>query len=225
MFSKTITNSSKFLMMPQSSQNLYFHLGMNADDDGFCEHFAVMRMTDSKPDDLSVLATKNFVHIFDNKVLIVLDWKENNYLRNDRYTPSKYLKLYKEELAQILSEKKQVDLFGIPNGNQMDTQVRLGKDSIYKRESVPLSTLFEEKIKILETHINYQLLVTEKEKFLEYWTQKNHNGKKEYWQMQRVFDVEKRWRTWLRNAEKYMKPKEYKKPVDNSPRGGGFSRI
>jgi hypothetical protein len=73
MFSKTITNSSQFLMMPQSSQNLYFHLGMNSDDDGFCEHFTVMRMTDSKPDDLKILQAKGFVHVFDDRVLVIRD--------------------------------------------------------------------------------------------------------------------------------------------------------
>lgn len=122
MFSKSITNSSQFLMMPQSSQNLYFHLGMNADDDGFCEHFAIMRMTDSKPDDLKVLQAKNFVQVFDDKVLVIIDWKENNYLRSDRYTPSKYLEIYKEELKALSS--------GIPTGNQWDTQDRIGKDRI-----------------------------------------------------------------------------------------------
>ncbi len=124
MFTKKITNSSQFLMMPQSAQSLYFHLGMNADDDGFCEHFTIMRMTDSKPDDLKILAAKKFVQIFDEKVLIILDWKENNYIRSDRYTPSKYLELYKAELKQISS--------GIPVVDEMATQVRLGKDSIGK---------------------------------------------------------------------------------------------
>ena len=117
MFSKSITNSSQFLMMHQSSQNLYFHFGMNADDDGFCEHFPLMRMTDSKPDDLKVLQAKGFVNVFDEKVLIITDWKENNYLRSDRYTPSKYLEIYKEEIKRLSS--------GIPSG---DTgKVRLGK--------------------------------------------------------------------------------------------------
>jgi hypothetical protein len=78
MFSKSITNSSRFLMMPESSQNLYFHLGMNADDDGFCEHFAVMRMVGSKPDDLKILHAKGFVNVFDDHVLVIMDWKENN---------------------------------------------------------------------------------------------------------------------------------------------------
>ena len=140
MFSKTITNSSGFLMMPNSAQNLYFHLGMNADDDGFVEHFAIMRMTESKPDDLKILYAKEFVKIFDDKVLVIKDWKENNYIRSDRYTPSKYLELYKDEIKKI-SEK--IDIggtielpSGIPDDNQVvdkrDTQVRLGKDSIDK---------------------------------------------------------------------------------------------
>ena len=101
MFSKTITNSSRFLMMPSSTQALYFHLGMNADDDGFCEHFTIMRMTDAKPDDLRILQAKGFIKIFDDQVLVILDWRENNAIRKDRYTPSRYLQIYKEELKKI----------------------------------------------------------------------------------------------------------------------------
>jgi len=115
-------------MMPQSSQNLYFHLGMNADDDGFCEHFTIMRMTDSKPDDLKVLVAKKFVQVFDDKVLVVLDWKENNFIRKDRYTPSKYLEIYKKEIKQISD--------GRPLVNQRLTQVRLGKVRLGKVNNI-----------------------------------------------------------------------------------------
>lgn len=111
-------------MMPQSSQNLYFHLGMNADDDGFCEHFSLMRMTDSKPDDLKILQAKGFVSVFDDKVLVIIDWKENNYLRADRYTPSKYLEIYKEEMTRLTS--------GIPvvaSGKVRLGKVREGEDT------------------------------------------------------------------------------------------------
>ena len=116
-------------MMPQSSQNLYFHLGMNADDDGFCEHFTVMRMTESKPDDLSVLQAKHFIKIFDDRILIIRDWKENNYIRSDRYTPSKYLQIYKNELKLLAKESHNS---GIPNVNQMvdPDKIRLDKISI-----------------------------------------------------------------------------------------------
>lgn len=111
-------------MMPSSAQNLYFHLGMNADDDGFCEHFSIMRMTDSKPDDLKVLQAKRFVQVFDDRVLVITDWTENNYIQKDRYTPSKYLEIYKKELKQLSN--------GIQNVYKVDTQVRLGKDRIGK---------------------------------------------------------------------------------------------
>lgn len=136
MFSKEITNSSEFLMMSQSAQNLYFHFGMNADDDGFCEVFTIMRMTDSKPDDLQSLHSRNFIYMIDSKVCIVKDWHENNQLRVDRYKPSKYFEneKYKELYMTIMSEKiKEISIYsgllssGKPIGNQMEPQDRVGK--------------------------------------------------------------------------------------------------
>jgi len=137
MFSKTITNSSQFLMMPSSSQGLYFHLGMNADDDGFCEHFSIMRMTDSKPDDLKILQAKGFVNVFDDRVLVISEWKENNYIQKDRYTASKYLNIYKKELKLLSKSRIDMDTKCIQDVHKEDTQVRLGKvrleeDSIEK---------------------------------------------------------------------------------------------
>lgn len=118
MFSKTITSSSKFLKMPATSRLLYYDLGMNADDDGYVEWFTVIRMTGAAEQDLKVLQANEFVHIFDDLVLMIREWKENNYIRTDRYIPSKYLARYR------------LDTIGIPNDNQMDTQVRIGKDNI-----------------------------------------------------------------------------------------------
>lgn len=150
MFSKTITSSSRFLMMSQSAQNLYFHFGMNADDDGFCEHFGIMRMTDSKPDDLKVLQAKGFVKVFDDRVLVITEWKENNYIQKDRYTPSKYLALYKEELKLLSQENNEC----IQDVSTTDTQVRLGKVRLGKGESTELRSdapfSLEEEIKKLE---------------------------------------------------------------------------
>lgn len=121
MFSKTITSSSSFLMMPPTSRLLYYDFGMSADDDGFVEHFTIMRMTEAKPDDLRVLEARGFVKVFDDKVLLISDWKENNYIQKDRYTPSKYLEMYGS---------------GTPDVYRMDTQVRLGKDRLLTSELV-----------------------------------------------------------------------------------------
>lgn len=150
MFSKTITNSSQFLMMPSSSQNLYFHIGMNADDDGFCEHFAVMRMTDSKPDDLKILQAKGFVNVFDDRVLIILDWKENNYLRPDRYTPSKYLDVYRKELKRLSSGIPKVDTGKDRLGEDREGKEKKETVTIVAKSDTPFS-LKEEIEKLYES--------------------------------------------------------------------------
>ena len=120
MFNKSITNSSKFLKMPMSSRLLYYDLGMNADDDGFVEHFMVLRMTGASQQYLGVLEINGLVKIFDENVLWIKDWKENNYVRTDRYIPSKYLSVYN------------LDTIGIP---QVDTgKDRLELDKNNKKE-------------------------------------------------------------------------------------------
>lgn len=131
MFSKSITNSSIFIMMPPTSRLLYYDLGMNADDDGFCEHFVVMKMTDATPDDLRILKARGLVEVFDERVLIVLNWKENNYIQKDRYTPSKYLKIYKEEMKLLVDSGKLMDTKCIQSG--YTGKDRLGK---VKREAI-----------------------------------------------------------------------------------------
>ena len=117
MFSKNITNSSKFLKMPMSTRLLYYDLGMNADDDGFVEHFMVLRMTGATQQDLGVLQANNLIKIFDENVLWIRDWKENNYIRNDRYQPSKYIAIYN------------LDTIGIPEVSTGKDRIELGKDN------------------------------------------------------------------------------------------------
>ena len=103
MFNKSITNSSKFLKMPMSSRLLYYDLGMNADDDGFVEHFMVLRMTGASQQDLGVLELNGLVKVFDDNVLWIKDWKDNNYIQKDRYQPSKYLAIYNLDTLCIQS--------------------------------------------------------------------------------------------------------------------------
>lgn len=154
MFSKEITNSSEFLMMSQSAQNLYFHFGMNADDDGFCEVFTIMRMTDSKPDDLKSLHEKGFIYVIDGKICVVKDWHENNQLRMDRYKKSKYLSDPKiQEIYLTIMEDKirNIDVYKPmlnpeperqPVGNQPAPQERIGKVRIGKEREAYSSAEF-----------------------------------------------------------------------------------
>lgn len=159
MFSKKIIDSARFIKMPTSSQALYFHMGVRADDDGIVEGYNVMRMIGATEDDLKVLVAKGFVTILnEDLVAYINDWKEHNLIRADRKVDS----IYKDLLLQIvpevqLLEPKQrsdvknkqvnppdgrpVDNQWTTNGRPMDVQMqsmdgemsaqdRLGKDSL-----------------------------------------------------------------------------------------------
>ena len=98
MFAKTIVLSDAFLDMPLSARCLYFTLGVIADDDGFVNSpRSVMRQCGASNDDMNILISKKFVLLFDSGVIVIKHWRINNYLRNDRYQPTKYL----EEKASL----------------------------------------------------------------------------------------------------------------------------
>ena len=86
MFAKTITNSDSFLEMPLSSQCLYFHLNMNADDDGFVNSpKRIQRMINASDDDFKILIAKSFILTFESGVIVIKHWRLNNYIQKDRY--------------------------------------------------------------------------------------------------------------------------------------------
>lgn len=105
MFSNSVVQSDEFLEMPDSSQNLYFHLSMQADDDGFVDKWkSIMRMTGKKEDDLKILIAKSFVIPFDTGVLVIRHWRLNNYLQKDRYKET----IYKDEKSRLTIDKSNV---------------------------------------------------------------------------------------------------------------------
>ena len=135
MFAKTIIDSDAFLDMPLSSQALYFHLSMRADDDGFINNpKKLQRMVGCADDDLKLLIAKNFIIPFESGVVVIKHWRIHNFIRTDRYKET----VYKEEKAMLnTKENKAYTLnqvsgmsLGIPDDNQMDTQIRLGKDRL-----------------------------------------------------------------------------------------------
>lgn len=135
MFAKTIIDSDVFIDMPLSTQALYFHLSMRADDDGFVNNpKKIQRMIGAADDDLKLLIAKSFLIPFESGIVVIKHWKIHNYIRNDRYNPT----AYQEERAMLeVKDNKAYTLgasCGIPHGRQTvdcwETQVRLGKDSI-----------------------------------------------------------------------------------------------
>ena len=133
MFAKTIIDSDAFLDMPHSTQLLYFHLSMRADDDGFINNpKKIQRMVGCGDDDLRLLIAKGFIIPFESGVVVIKHWRIHNYIRSDRYKET----VYQEEKAQLETKENNAytmrETLGIPNGYQMETQVRLGKDRLVK---------------------------------------------------------------------------------------------
>ena len=132
MFAKTIVTSDAFLDMPLSARCLYFTLGMFADDDGFVNNpKSIMRQVGASTDDLNLLLLKRFILAFDSGVIVIKHWRIHNYIRNDRYKETKYL----DEKSSLAVDENGAytecrETLGIPKVSEMDTQVRLSKDSI-----------------------------------------------------------------------------------------------
>ena len=84
MFAKTIIDSDSFLDMPLSTQALYFHLSMRADDDGFLNNSKkIQRMVGCSDDDLKLLIAKRFIIPFESGVVVIKHWRIHNYIRSD----------------------------------------------------------------------------------------------------------------------------------------------
>ena len=141
MMSKSIIKSDTFLDMPATTQNLYFHMLLDADDDGFINApKSIMRMIGAKDDDMKVLSAKQFVIPFESGVVVIKDWKIHNYIQNDRYKPSTLperdlLNIQKDKTYTLKSDVSNMDTKCIQTvsiGKDRLGKVRLGKDRIGK---------------------------------------------------------------------------------------------
>lgn len=160
MFTQKIIDSDAFLDMPLTTQALYFHLNMRADDDGFINNpKKICRMIGASDDDLKLLIAKRFVLAFEKGVIVIKHWRMHNLIRKDRYSPTQYEEefmslnikdngSYTEKMPQIQGIEEygnQMATSWQPVGNQMATQDRLGKDSIGK-VSVGKSSIVKDSI-------------------------------------------------------------------------------
>lgn len=208
MFTMKIVDSDAFLEMPMSTQSLYFHLNMRADDDGFVNNpKRIQRMIGASEDDLKLLLAKRFILGFENGVVVIKHWRMHNLLRKDRYNPTQYI----EEKATLeikedgaYTEKAPIECLATtwqPNGNQMATQDRLGKDSIVKDSIEEDNTPTKRKRFIAPTLEEVQAYCRERnngvdaERFIDYYTS---NG----WQVgkNKMKDWKAAVRTWERNG-------------------------
>ena len=130
MFTKKITESDAFLDMPSSTQMLYFHFSMNADDDGFVNNpKKIQKMCGASDDDFKLLIAKSFIILFDSGIIVIKHWKMHNYIQADRYRPTDYV----EEKSMLGIKSNKAYTLDV---SKMDTECiqngYIGKDSIGK---------------------------------------------------------------------------------------------
>lgn len=130
MFTKKITESDAFLDMPSSTQMLYFHFSMNADDDGFVNNpKKIQKMCGASDDDFKLLIAKSFIILFDSGIIVIKHWKMHNYIQTDRYRPTDYV----EEKSMLGIKSNKAYTLDV---SKMDTECiqngYIGKDSIGK---------------------------------------------------------------------------------------------
>lgn len=142
MFTKRITESDAFLDMPSSTQMLYFHFSMNADDDGFVNNpKKIQKMCGASDDDFKLLIAKSFIILFDSGIIVIKHWKMHNYIQADRYRPTDYVE--EKSMLGIKSNKaytldvSKMDTECIQNGYiGKDSIGKVSKDKDSKEESV-----------------------------------------------------------------------------------------
>ena len=130
MFTKKITESDAFLDMPSSTQALYFHLNMSADDDGFVNNpKKIQRMVGASDDDIKLLIAKSFVITFDSGIIVIKHWKMHNYIQKDRYKPTDYI----DEKSMLSIKKNKSYTLNVPVLDTESVQdVSIGKDRLGK---------------------------------------------------------------------------------------------
>ena len=166
MFCKEIIDSDAFVGMPISTQALYFHLCMRADDDGFVNSpIKIQRMIGSFDTDMDVLKQKRYILSFESGVIVIKHWGMHNTIPKDRYKAT----VYQEEFSNLAlkSNKSYTEKNVIVNENPepclqnmatllqetsfLETQIRLDKNRLDKNKDI---VLFEESVKEIISYLN-----------------------------------------------------------------------
>ena len=119
MFSLSVVDTDWFLDLPLSTQALYFHLNMRADDDGFVDApNSIVRKIGASKNDFDLLVAKRYVLKFESGIIVIKHWRMHNTIRQDRYKPTQF----QEELKTLSIKENKSYTDCQPSGNQMATK-------------------------------------------------------------------------------------------------------
>lgn len=231
MFAKTIIDSDAFLDMPLSTQALYFHLSMRADDEGFVNNpKKIARMIGADDDSLKLLIVKKFIIPFESGIVVIKHWRIHNYIQKDRYKETVYqeerqrLRLKENGAYTELSEPVySLDTECIQDVSKMDTQVSIGKDRLCKdsiedtADKPPKQSRFRPpSYDEVEEYCRERQNGVDVQRFIDYYSS---NG----WKVGKnpMKDWKAAIRTWERNGYQNLVPKSeqqrYEPPKQNRP--------
>lgn len=147
MMSKKVIHSDAFMDMPMSTQNLYFYLLLDADDDGFVNSpKRIQRTIGANDDDVKILLAKKYILSFESGVIVLKHWKMHNYIQKDRYNPTSHT----DEMSQI--RLKDNNVYTLDTDCIQD--VHLGKDRLGKDRLVEKSIHSQELYSEIINHLN-----------------------------------------------------------------------
>ena len=102
MMSQEVVESDVFVSLTPSAQALYFHLIMNADDDGFVDMWkGIIRYLGVRYTHFQSLVDLGYVILFDDDVLLISDWRIHNNISLKRYSAGRY----KDRINTLLIHK------------------------------------------------------------------------------------------------------------------------
>lgn len=165
-----ICDSDAFLDMPLSTQCLYFHLNMRADDDGFIGNpKRIASYVGASGDDLNLLIMKRFVIMFEDGVIVIKHWRMHNTLSQNRYHETQYLEeksmlKLKENKSYTLDDGEVIDDTKLIEAKKMyDNNNRLDNGSTSAAPDIGLGLDLDKDIDLDigldRDRVDYQLIV------------------------------------------------------------------
>ena len=98
MIAREVVSSDDFLGMSIRARELYMHLNLAADDDGFVSNVdTTVRMVSASKKHLKELLDKGYLIRFDSGICLVTHWRVANTIRKDLYHSS----LHREEASLV----------------------------------------------------------------------------------------------------------------------------
>lgn len=141
MFDKEVINTDGFLDLPMEAKALYFLLGMEADDEGFINPKKVIRLYGGTEDSIKILILKGFIIPFESGVVVITDWKRNNWLDKRRIKETIYL----DEKSMINYNEMTNKYEYLASAKQMLRENRIEENSI-EENSIDSSSCFIEQV-------------------------------------------------------------------------------